>query len=419
MRPLRVVYFVSYYLDFKGSQKSLLVLLRNLPAEVSTHVVFPGHGACVDAYRDAGMSVEVLPAPPALDTFGGGLLQTSVLARAGLLLRHVVPYGRRFARLLRRERADLAHFNDTRSMLLAGLGATFARTPSIWHVRGDERGLRTLSASAAALADGILCVAEAVRRTVPAPFRHKCRTVYNGVTPPDAAPRRCREALLASLDPGDGLAAPVAGPGDTPPGETTLAVVVGSIVPFKGIHHMIEAVRRLREAHPDLAKGLAVVIVGDAPYPDYAADVRAAAARLGTTIRFAGWDDEPLDWIRASDLVVLPTLEKEQLAIRGHARLIWGSEGFSRTVLEAMSCARPVIATRVAGVPEQVVDGVTGLLCAPSDPSSLADAFARFLGLPRAERVAMGEAGRDRVVSCFSVPQMVHGTVAAYRELMR
>jgi glycosyltransferase involved in cell wall biosynthesis len=408
MAPLRVVYFVSYYLDFKGSQKSLLVFLRGLRDGVSPHVVFPGHGPCVEAYRDAGLSVEVLPAPPRVDTFGGGLLRTNAAERALLLARDLVPYGARFAGVLRREAADIAHFNDTRSMLLAGLGATFARVPKVWHVRGDERGLGALSVIAAAMADLTLCVAEGVRRTVPAPFRHKCRTVYNGVTPPADAPRRDRAGLAA------GLAEPLRLADDA-----VVAVVAGSIVPFKGIHHVIEALARIGETRSDAARRLALVFVGDAPYPDYEADVRAAASRVpNVAIRFAGWDDEPLDWIRAADVVVLPTLEREQLAIRGHARLIFGSEGFSRTVLEAMACAKPVIATRVAGVPEQVIDGVTGFLCAPSDPAALALALVRFVEMAPGERVAMGEAGRDRVVSRFSVQQNVDATVAAYRELV-
>ncbi len=234
MRPIHVVYFVSYYLDFKGSQKSLLVLLRGLPPEVSAHVVFPGHGACVDAFRDSGQSVEVLPAPPAVDTFGGGLLQTSLIQRGLLLAGDVVPYGIRFARVLRREAADIAHFNDTRSMLLGGLGATFARIPKVWHVRGDERGLGHLSATAAGLADQILCVAEGVRRTVPRPFRRKCRTVYNGVEPPGAAPVRDRQTLLATVEPPLPLR-----------DDLVLAVVVGTIVPFKGIHHIVEAAARI------------------------------------------------------------------------------------------------------------------------------------------------------------------------------
>lgn len=412
--PLRVVYFVSNYHRFTGSQKSLLLLLRHLPQEaVTSHVVFPGDGKCVEAYRDAGISVEVLPAPPEVDSFGGGLKRTSQAKRAWLFARHVVPYGVRFAAVLRARRAQVAHFNNTRSILLAGVGASLVRVPKIWHVRGDERSMGLFAKSSAVLADRIVCVADAVQTSVPPAMRGKCRTVYNGIEPPQSPPTRTRAELIASLASSSG------GPLELGP-DDRLLVTIGSIVPFKGNHHLLEACAILGRAHPDAARRLVVVLVGDEPEAAYGRHLHRLAERVGegVRVRFAGWDDRPLDWARAADAVTLPTIEREELVIEGQRTIVNGTEGFSRTVLEAMSCARPVIATRVAGGPEQVVPGETGWLSAPSDPAALAATLKEWLDTSVERQQAMGEAGLRRVVDRFSMRRTVEGTLAVYRELV-
>jgi glycosyltransferase involved in cell wall biosynthesis len=87
-------------------------------------------------------------------------------------------------------------------------------------------------------------------------------------------------------------------------------------------------------------------------------------------------------------------------------------------VLEAMAAGKPVVATRVGGVPEVVDDGVTGLLVPPRDPDALADAVVRLLRDPNRMR-RMGQAGLERVRRHFSVEQMVRRTEALYEELLR
>jgi glycosyltransferase involved in cell wall biosynthesis len=78
------------------------------------------------------------------------------------------------------------------------------------------------------------------------------------------------------------------------------------------------------------------------------------------------------------------------------------AEGLPRTVLEAMSMGKPVIATDVVGCRDLVVDGKTGLLCEARNAEALADAIRTFLNLSPQARMAMGEAGRERVLSQFA-----------------
>src|SRR5262249_20898494 len=88
-------------------------------------------------------------------------------------------------------------------------------------------------------------------------------------------------------------------------------------------------------------------------------------------------------------------------------------EGFGLALLEAMRCAKPVVASRVSSIPEVVADGETGILVPPDDPDALAEAVSRLLADP--ERY--GNAGLERARREFSVARMATRTVALYEAL--
>jgi glycosyltransferase involved in cell wall biosynthesis len=102
---------------------------------------------------------------------------------------------------------------------------------------------------------------------------------------------------------------------------------------------------------------------------------------------------------RDADVVVYPTVAEEPYGL---------------VPLEAMAAGRPVVATRSGGIPETVVDGVTGWLVKPGDPSQLADRLADVLA-DREEAARMGAAGRDRVVQHFDLERYLDETLDSYR----
>ncbi len=93
------------------------------------------------------------------------------------------------------------------------------------------------------------------------------------------------------------------------------------------------------------------------------------------------------------------------------------NEGISNTILEAMATGLPVVAARVGGNPELVVDGVTGRLYEPADAAALEAAVLPYLTDPELGR-AHGRAGRDRVVQNFSLDAMVRRYLDLYDELL-
>jgi glycosyltransferase involved in cell wall biosynthesis len=94
------------------------------------------------------------------------------------------------------------------------------------------------------------------------------------------------------------------------------------------------------------------------------------------------------------------------------------AEGFSNAVLEAMSMARPVIATSVGGNPEAVQNGLNGIIVPPADAEAMAEAMVQ-LGNNMAKRHSMGAAGKERAGSEFSLERMVEAHQDLYESLAR
>ena len=142
------------------------------------------------------------------------------------------------------------------------------------------------------------------------------------------------------------------------------------------------------------------MIAGEGPLRS-TIESRLAALGLDAQIRLLGHRPDVETVFAALDVFVLSS----------------ASEGLSNTILEAMASGRPVVATRVGGADEMVVDGVTGLLVAPHDPAALAAALARLVRDSR-ERCAMGAAGRARVESTFDLADAVRRYEALYQDVV-
>lgn len=128
------------------------------------------------------------------------------------------------------------------------------------------------------------------------------------------------------------------------------------------------------------------------------ASLERQARELGILDRFefVGWSEDPLAEIAASDIYAVSSV----------------TDTTNLTVLEAMALARPVVATAVGGIPDAVVEGVTGRLVPPRDPEALATAIID-LASHGARRQQMGDAGRKRFESEFTLQRMLD----AHREL--
>ncbi|WP_308815742.1 glycosyltransferase family 4 protein [Sphingomonas sp. GV3] len=179
---------------------------------------------------------------------------------------------------------------------------------------------------------------------------------------------------------------PARAPGDEAPRPLQL-IAVGRLSPEKGQAGLLEAIALLR----DRGIGIALTLVGDGPD---GAQLKAQSSRLGldALVRFVGRQDErtALASIAAADVLVLPSF----------------MEGLPVVLMEAMALGVPVIATRVAGIPELVRDGTSGLLFDPADWQGLADAIARLAADP-ALRARLAVAARQRIETEFAIERAV------------
>ena len=151
---------------------------------------------------------------------------------------------------------------------------------------------------------------------------------------------------------------------------------------------------------PTLGETLRLVLVGAGPLRDECQSVLAAAG-LADLAWLPGERSDVPQVMRGLDLFVLPSL----------------AEGISNTILEAMSCALPVVATAVGGNAELVDDGRTGQIVPAGDVAALAQALIAWAGQPERRRLA-GAAGRRAVEQRFSLQSMVSSYHALYQRLL-
>ena len=184
-------------------------------------------------------------------------------------------------------------------------------------------------------------------------------------------------------------------PGDQP-GDAVL--FVGRILPHKGIHDLIDAV----------AADVPLRIVGKAMDPGYLDQLHGRARGKRVTFVHDADDAALLAEYQRAACVVLPSVYTTP-----DGRTTQVPELLGQTLLEAMACARPVICTEVASMPEVVVHGETGFVVPPGNPNALAAAIAT-LRSDRHGADAMGRAGRRRVLDRFQWAQVVDRCLEAY-----
>jgi glycosyltransferase involved in cell wall biosynthesis len=195
-----------------------------------------------------------------------------------------------------------------------------------------------------------------------------------------------------------------------PDGATERAGVlfVGRLTPHKGVDRLIDAL-------PD---GATLTIAGtgghdpDPPESGYVEHLHHLA--VGRDVRFHGAvaeEDLPSLYRRAA------VLASPSVNVTCFGKVHPVSELLGLTAIEAMACATPVVASRVGGLAEVVVDGVTGHLVDPGDVDALRDRLTRVLADAAGAR-ALGDAARARAVDQFTWDACARRCVDAYRQLL-
>ncbi len=306
--------------------------------------------------------------------------------------------------MLRRIGPEIVHAHTPKGGLLGMAAALLARVPvRVYHMHGlpfmtaTGTRRRILIAServSCLLAHRVLCVSPSIRDVAvterlcnPSKITVLLGGSINGVDAngsynPDRLGRSRQEALVAVDIPADAL----------------VVGFVGRVVRDKGIAELTEAWATLRDRFP----ALHLLIVGPLEPQDPVPQHVMQALYDDPRVHLSGEVDDASPYYRAMDMVALPTYR----------------EGFPLVPLEAASMRLPIVATRVPGCVDAVVDGVTGTLVPPYDAVALADAIAVYLSDPELRR-RHGQAGRERVLREFRQEDIWAAIYQEYARLLR
>jgi glycosyltransferase involved in cell wall biosynthesis len=175
-------------------------------------------------------------------------------------------------------------------------------------------------------------------------------------------------------------------------------LVMARLETRKGHRYLLDAIPLLPQPIGDR---VLVLVAGDGP-EKAALEAQAKAMNLAGQVRFLGHREDRWSLYESADVIVLPSISHEDMPI---------------VIIDAMAAARPVVASRVAGIPEQVVDGLTGRLVPPGDSAALVEALAAILG-DDLGRAAMGEAARHRYEASYTPRGFIDAYLRLYASLL-
>jgi glycosyltransferase involved in cell wall biosynthesis len=163
-------------------------------------------------------------------------------------------------------------------------------------------------------------------------------------------------------------------------------ITLARLIPAKGVQYLLQAISRLGRSFPTLK----LVICGDGPFKGILLEL-AEKLGLSSKVIFTGFRTDALSLLQAADMFVLPSL----------------SEGLPLSILEAMALGKPVVATRVGGIPEVIDHGKTGWLVPPGNAGALAATLQRALS-GGAATLMMAQRARQTVLRRFSIDETVN-----------
>jgi glycosyltransferase involved in cell wall biosynthesis len=365
-----VLIYIITKSELGGAQRHVYDLIHSLCKTYEIHLVVGSTGWLVDLCTPLGVYCHHLP-----------LLNRNInLLKDFLALKE-------FVGLVNNIKPDLIHAHSGKPGVIARLAGTICKVPVIFTAHGwgfspnSPTAIRNIAFVVekllAPLASKIICVCEsdrqlAIKSKVAA--KHRLVTIHNGIETIDA---------------------PIANPAIDP---LQLIMVARFTKKQKDHHTLMQAIKVIKE---QIKADIKVVLVGTGPDWEEAKQTAKDLSILAN-VEFVGDRLDVPDLLAQSQVFVLST----------------HYEGFPISVLEAMRAGLPVIATKVNGVSEQVVDGVTGLLVPHLDVYSLVSAIVTLMDNP-VMRESMGAEGAKKLAQQFSLDRMSARIDTLYQSVIK
>lgn len=364
--PAHILY-LNHAAYIGGAEVALLNLLTYLDRNRFQPVVLAPEGEFADKLKELEVRWRSIPVLAGLNRY--------TLPR---FLR-AVPFLRA---LVRAEHPALVHANTNFSAEYAGVLSRLLKIPTIGHIR-DIEPLGRLGRWTVRQNTRLIAISEAVKQYLlreQVPEQHIVR-IYDGVDlqqyQPSRNPVRERSDIILGI--------------------------VGQLGERKGHRFLLEAFGELVKRYP----ALQLWIIGKEPAHSqerYTEQLQREVQQkqLEKYVTFWGFQADIPGMVAQLDIVVVPSLQ----------------EPFGKIVIEAMAMEKPVVASKVAGIPEILVENVTGVLVPPGGANALATALEQLILRPETCQ-KMGLAGRKRVQQMFSLDKNVQITQQLYAEMLR
>lgn len=267
----------------------------------------------------------------------------------------------------------------------------FLRIPCVIHVNTTMYSRHDFNSSLVRYADAVFCISEAVREHVLKNSRclaSKVHLSYNGIVEASVFEPRQEVSVIKKRY---GIRS-----------EERVVGQVSQVIPWKGIEYFVKAVKIIKERFSNVR----FILIGVAPcgHEKYMKEIKDLINKLGLSndIILTGFVENVYDYMRMLDVSVLCSLE----------------EGLGRSLVESSALGKPIVGTRVAGIPETMVENKTGLLVPICDPDALAKAVISLLDYPDRAHT-MGKNGEVFVRKRFSQKNHANEIDCIYRALLK
>lgn len=365
-------------IDFIVSEGGVPSVLRGLLPRLEAHGVEvlwvdPLGSGVAATLEDAGVAVSQMRLWPLIPAIGWERPLRRYTIGLLSLFSHAILLLRLFTRL-RHDETDIVYAHLRRGVVCAALLAPLLRARLVYHAHGcgHPSHVSGLFGWGVRRADRIIAVSGKVRdQLVEAGVPCERITVVHNGLDVDAWQKES-ERLLEPL----------------PPKQAGVILIAAALHPGKGHAVLLRAFASLASQFAGWEVWVAgdTGTGGDAAYAEGLVTLADELA-IGDRVRWLGHRQDMAAVMSKADILVAPSTVEES---------------FGMVLIEAMALGKPVVASRIGGMPEVVLDGVTGILVPANAPDALAAPLQELMGNPCA-RARFGHAGRQRVLAAFSL----------------
>lgn len=391
MTPINVLIVEPYpFGKITGNLKTLSYILKYIDKnKFKVHLVFPFESDFTQLVKNEGFSCFLISPGQRLLQYGG-IWGTSNFIKKILTVFSALTYNIKLITLSKKLNINVIYCNCIRSLLYIILSIC-VHIPIMWYIKG-ELSNNILDRIGFLIANKIVFQCELNKydkyNNFINFFNYKIGILKSGIDPIEIyqALSCDRKAIIEEL---------------SIKNNNINIVTVGTLIKLKGIHYLLEAIGMIVKDHPDVM----LYVLGDRiidenlEYQQELLKIIEINA-LENNVKFTGWRDDALQIVSLMDILVHPSL----------------SEGCPRAVMEAMALGKPVIATRVGGARELIEDGENGFLVEAKNPTQIAEKISELIR-DESLRNTIGKAGQARVISQFSVNDMVDNLEKIWMDL--